>query len=121
MIHDSMNAAADLLAGISFDGPVAETLRQWQEKWDGTGKMGLKGESILISARIIAVANAFIGMISPRSWRTAIPIEAANKLILDQAGTHFDRRAVIALINFIENHNGREWITKILEGKKIGG
>lgn len=118
IIHDSMNAAADLLEPIRFDGPVAETLRQWQEKWDGSGPLGLKGDEILISARIIGVANAFIGMISPRSWRTAIPIDAANKFLLDQTGSHFDNRVVIALINFVENHNGREWIARILEGKK---
>ena len=117
-IHDSMKAAAELLDGISFDGPVAETLRQWQEKWDGTGPLGLCGESILISARIIAVANAFIGMISPRSWRTAIPIESANKFLLDQAEVHFDRRVVIAMINFMENHSGREWVAKIMEGHR---
>ncbi len=41
IIHDSMNAASELIDGISIDGPVAETLRQWQEKWDGTGPLGL--------------------------------------------------------------------------------
>ena len=117
-IHDSINAAADLLDGISFDGPVAETLRQWQEKWDGTGPLGQQGEAIMVSSRIIAVANAFIGMISPRSWRTAIPMEAANKFLLDQSDTHFDRRVVIALINFVENHSGRAWINEILDGQK---
>lgn len=118
VIHESMNAAAELLDGISFDGPVAETLRQWQEKWDGTGPLGLKGEAILVSARIIAVANAFIGMISPRSWRTAIPIESANKFLLDQADTHFDRRVVIAMVNFVENHSGKAWLDQMLKGQK---
>jgi PAS domain-containing protein len=117
-IHDSMNTAAELLDGISFDGPVAETLRQWQEKWDGTGPMGLKKEEILISARIIATANAFVGMISPRSWRTAIPIESANKFLLDQCETHFDRRVVVALINFVDNHSGKAWLNQILNEHK---
>lgn len=113
-IQESMLAAAELVRGIDFDGPVAETLKQWQEKWDGTGPLGLRGEAILISARVIAVANAFIGMISPRSWRTAIPIESATKFLLDQSDVHFDRRVVIALINYIENHHGRAWIEQIL-------
>ena len=117
IIYESMNEAADLMHGVSFDGPVAETLRQWQEKWDGTGPMGLQGEAILISARIIAVVNAFVGMVSPRAWRTAMPIESATKFLLGEADVHFDRRVVIALINFVENHNGREWISHILEGQ----
>ncbi len=118
IIQESMLAAAELVKGINFDGPVAETLRQWQEKWDGSGPLGLRGEAILVTARIIAIANAFIGMISPRSWRTAIPIESATNFLLDQSDTHFDRRIVVALINFIENHNGRAWVENILQDKK---
>ena len=117
-IRHSMQSAADLLKDIPFDGPVADTLRQWQEKWDGTGPLGRKGEEILISARIIAVSNAFIGMISPRSWRMAIPIEQANKDLLDSADTHFDRRVVIALINHVENHRGKQWIKQAIDEKR---
>jgi hypothetical protein len=118
IIHDSMNGAAELLSQVSFDGPVVDTIRQWQEKWDGTGPLGMRGDDVLITARIIAVANAFVGMISPRSWRTAITIEAANKFLLAQSDEHFDRRVVVAMVNFVENHNGREWINKILEGQQ---
>ncbi len=117
-IRNSMQSAADMLKDIHFDGPVADTLRQWQERWDGTGPLGMKGEHILISARIIAVSNAFIGMISPRSWRTAIPIEQANKNLLDNADTHFDRRVVIALINHVENHRGKQWIKQAIDEKR---
>ncbi len=119
VLQESMHAAAKLLENIDFDGPVAETLNQWQEKWDGTGPLGLRGDRILASARIIAVANAFIGMVSPRSWRTAIPIESATKYLIDQSDTAFDRKVVIALMNFVENKNGRAWIEKILSGKKV--
>ena len=118
IIRTSMDAAADLLEKVSFDGPVAETLKQWQEKWNGTGLIGLKEEKILISARIIAVANAFVGMISPRSWRNAMAIEAANKFLLDNAGTYFDQRVVVALIHYVDNQSGREWIARILKGQK---
>jgi HD-GYP domain-containing protein (c-di-GMP phosphodiesterase class II) len=114
IIRDSMNAAADMLHGIYFDGPVEDTLRQWQERWDGTGPLGLKHEAILISARIIAVANAFVGMISPRAWRDAIPVDDASKQLLDNADMAFDRRIVIALINYVENHSGREWLAQMM-------
>ncbi len=116
-IHESMNTAAELMDGISFDGPVAETLRQWQERWDGSGPIGLRGEDILISARIIAAANAFIGMVSPRSWRNAMSIEAANKFLLEQSDVLFDRRVVVALINFMDNHDGKEWLMRTVGGK----
>jgi len=115
IIRNSMDAAADLLSKVSFDGPVSETLKEWQERWNGTGPMGLKGDNILITARIIAVANAFIGMISPRSWRNAMSIEAANKFLLDNAGSYFDQRVVVALIHYVDNHSGREWIKNIIK------
>ncbi|MEQ1789497.1 MAG: HD domain-containing phosphohydrolase [Rickettsiales bacterium] len=115
IIHSSMDASADLLENIPFDGPVAETLKQWQEKWDGTGPLGLEEENILISARIIAVANTFVGMISPRSWRDAMTIENANKFLLEQVGSYFDQRVVIAMIHYVENQSGREWLKNALK------
>jgi HD-GYP domain-containing protein (c-di-GMP phosphodiesterase class II) len=117
-VRDAMNAAADMVKYVTFDGPVCDTLRQWQEKWDGTGPLGISGEDILMTARIIAVANAFVGMISPRSWRTAMPIEAANKFLLEQADSYFDRRVVIALMNYVENHSGRNWLKQIIDQQK---
>ncbi len=118
IVRTSMDTAADLLATIPFDGPVVATLKQWQEKWDGSGVMSLKEDNILISARIIAVANAFIGMISPRSWRSAMTIEAANKFLLEQSGSFFDQRVVVALIHYVENQSGREWINNILKDQR---
>ena len=115
VIRSSLDAAADLLGKVAFDGPVSETLKEWQERWNGSGPMGLKGENILITARIIAVANAFIGMISPRSWRNAMSIEAANKFLLDNAGSYFDQRVVVALIHYVDNQSGREWIKNIIK------
>ena len=118
IVSESMHIAPSILNDIDFDGPVADTLRQWQERWDGSGPLGLRGEETLVAARIIAVANAFIGMISPRSWRHAIPIESATKTLLEQADTHFDRRVVIALMNYVENRNGRAWLEQILKNHK---
>lgn len=117
IISESMDAASELLKNIPFDGAVADIIRQWQEKWDGSGKLGLAGDNILVPARIIAVANAFIGMVSPRSWRDAMSIDAATRFLLEQSGTYFDRRAVIALINHIENQSGREWLEELMNDK----
>ncbi len=116
-VRRSLKQSADVLRGIVFDGPVVETLEQAQEHWDGTGPGGLKGDSILVSARIIAVANAFVGMVSSRSYRAALPVEQVLKAMLDQIETRFDRRAVVALINYIENKGGRAELSKLTLGK----
>jgi len=118
IIRDSMIDAAELVKPIHFEGPVYETLRQWQEKWDGSGMLALKGDNILISARILTVANTFIGMISPRSWRTAMSVEEAIKFLMGNCGSLFDRRVVVALVHFIENHHGQEWLNGMLVSRE---
>ncbi|MGE0754364.1 MAG: HD domain-containing phosphohydrolase [Alphaproteobacteria bacterium] len=118
IVFDSMNSAVDVLKGINFDGPVTDTLRQWQEKVDGSGPLGMKGDNILISARIIAASNAFIGMISPRSWRQAMPVEKASEFLMKNSDNIFDRKVVVALVNHIENHKGRAWIEQTVVGKR---
>lgn len=106
-VRESLQAGADLLAAIEFDGPVVETLRQAQEHWDGSGPLSLRGEAIQLTARIIAVANAFVAMLSPRAHRAGIEIDAAIASLNEEAGRAFDRRVVAALVNDIENRGGR--------------
>ena len=110
IIRDSMFDAAELVKPIHFDGPVYETLRQWQEKWDGSGALKLRGEAILVPARILSVANTFVGMISPRSWRTAINKEDAIKFLMNNCESLFDRRVVVAFVHFLETAQGKAWL-----------
>jgi len=108
-IRSSILGSAELLKGVAFDGPVVETIRQVQAHWDGSGiPAGLRGEDILITARIVAVANAFVGMISPRAYRQGLPMDDVIRLLLEKVDTVFDRRPVAALVNYLDNHGGRE-------------
>jgi PAS domain S-box-containing protein len=109
IIRNSLVASADLLEDVNFDLPVASTLRQLQENFDGSGQPnGLVGTEISESARIIAVANAFVGMVSPRAYRSALSFSAAVKNLLEDSDVRYDRRMVSALINYLENRGGRE-------------
>ncbi|MEE8515740.1 MAG: HD domain-containing phosphohydrolase, partial [Alphaproteobacteria bacterium] len=108
-VRNGILTSADLLDGMEFDGPVVETLRQLQEHWDGNGKPnGLKGADILVSARIVAVANAFVAMVSPRAYRAGVAFDEATEILLSQVGTVFERAVVVALINYLDNRKGRE-------------
>jgi PAS domain S-box-containing protein len=110
-IRTSIQASAELLQGVEFDGPVVETLRQLQENWDGSGgPRGLAGEEILLPARIVSVANAFIAMISPRAWRAGASFDEAIDNLMADVGRLYDRRAVTALVNQLDNRDARkEW------------
>ncbi|SLN28241.1 HD domain-containing phosphohydrolase [Oceanibacterium hippocampi] len=109
LIRDSILQTGDLLAGLDFRLPVVETLREVQEHWDGTGyPNGREGERILIAARIIAVANAFVGMVSPRAYRSGMDFSTACDVLSANGGRRFDRRVVSALVYVLENRGGRE-------------
>lgn len=74
---------------------------QHQEKWDGSGyPQGLAGENIHLFARIIALADVFDALYSPRIYKEAWPIEKVVAWISEQRGKHFDPRLVDV---FLEN------------------
>ena len=69
------------------------------EKWNGTGyPMGLKGEEIPLSARIMAVADVFDALVSVRSYKKSFSFEQAMDIIKEGSGTHFDPAIVHAFV-----------------------
>ncbi len=109
-ISRAMHASADILRNIAFEGPVVETLEQAYEHVDGSGPSGMKEAEILPSAQIIAVANAFIALISPRAYRDANSIEEALDALRATVGTSYSRKVFATLEYFIENGGGREML-----------
>lgn len=108
IVRRSIDEGVELLAGIEFEGPVADTLRQARAKWDGSGEpAGLAGDAILVTARIVAVANAFVAMTSARAHRAGMPVDSALTELMQSAGKAFDRRVVAALANLVENRGLR--------------
>ena len=64
---------------------------------------GIKGDSIPLPARIIAVADSFDAMTSDRPYRKALTLEAATKELIDNSGTQFDPEVVEVFIKLIED------------------
>jgi PAS domain S-box-containing protein len=106
-IRASQQATADLLQGIDFAGPVVDTIRQSQEAVDGSGPLGLKGDDILITARIVHAVNSFVALTSPRAYREGKNIDDALKILLDGIDQQFDRTVVAALITYMDSGGGR--------------
>lgn len=70
------------------------------ERWDGKGyPLGLSGEDIPLSARIMAVADVFDALVSRRSYKSPFPFEKAMDIIREEAGTHFDPVVAQAFLN----------------------
>jgi HD-GYP domain-containing protein (c-di-GMP phosphodiesterase class II) len=76
---------------------VAALVRSSHERWDGTGYPdGLAAERIPLGARVVAVADAFDAMLSPRPYSDAGTPEAALAELRRCAGTQFDPAVVAA-------------------------
>ncbi len=84
-----------ILKKIPFLQDAAEIVYSHQEHFDGSGyPRGLKGEAIVLGARIFAVADALDAITSDRPYRRANTFEAARREILRCSGTQFDPEVV---------------------------
>jgi putative two-component system response regulator len=74
---------------------AAEVALNHHEKWDGSGyPQGLKAEQIPESARIVAIADVFDALTMKRPYKEAWSIEKAFNVLVQDSGTHFDKRLV---------------------------
>lgn len=73
------------------------------ERWDGAGyPYGLSGEAIPLSARILAVVDAYDAMTSDRPYRTAFTYAEALDELRHCAGSQFDPQVVTAFLHVLE-------------------
>jgi len=93
----------ELLNEIEFPWPIAEIVHQHHEKMDGSGyPQGLKGDEILLEARILSVADIVEAMSSHRPYRPALGIEKALKQIKKDKGTLLDSKVVNACLKIFK-------------------
>ena len=95
LIKNHSQIGYDILKKIDFLWPVAEIVLQHHEKINGSGYPGgLKGNEILLEAKIICVADVVEAMSSHRPYRPALGIDAALEEISQNRGTLYDPEVV---------------------------
>ncbi len=106
ILKQHVQYALDILSSLEFEGPVVATIAQKQELMDGSGyPHGLRGDEILLTARILAVANAFVALVSPRAYRDEVPVARALDQLLAESKDKYDRHVVAALFHIAENRD----------------
>lgn len=91
VIKTHVTFGVKILEDIKQLKEVVEIVKHHHERFDGSGYPdGIRGDEIPLGSRIIAVADAYDGMVSKRSYREELSHEAALKLMEDQSGHQFD-------------------------------
>jgi HD-GYP domain-containing protein (c-di-GMP phosphodiesterase class II) len=83
----------DLLRDSTFEALelAAEIALTHHEKVDGTGyPNGLRGDTIPLSGRIVAIADVYDALTQDRVYRPRFSVEKATEIMRADRGTHFD-------------------------------
>ena len=82
---------AEILQELGFFDEVAAIVLQHHEKYDGSGYPHMRqGESIVLEARVLALADAYDALVSKRVYRAGLPHGQVMEILSRDAGSHFD-------------------------------
>lgn len=101
-LQNHPNVGVSLLMSINFLSEVIPYIHYHKERWDGKGEPeGLKGHSIPLGSRIIAIADAYCALTEDRPYRPAMPKDKALEIIQQEAETKWDPVLVNSLVNLL--------------------
>jgi PAS domain S-box-containing protein len=96
----------EILKNVESPWPLAQIVYQHHERMDGSGyPRKLKGNEIILEARIMAVADVVEAMASHRPYRPALGIEAANGEIEKNKGFLYDSDVADACLRLFRENN----------------
>jgi diguanylate cyclase (GGDEF)-like protein/PAS domain S-box-containing protein/putative nucleotidyltransferase with HDIG domain len=100
LIHAHPNLGVAILQNVDCLKDCLAAVQYHHERYDGTGyPAGLKGDNIPLDARILAIADSYDAMTSPRPYRSALSVEEAIEQIRQGTGTQFDPKVIHAFLN----------------------
>ncbi len=99
LIRTHPQVGYDIMKDIEFPWPVASMIHQHHEHMNGSGyPLGLKGDKIILEARILVVADVVEAMASHRPYRPARGIDTALQEIEENRGILYDADVVGACL-----------------------
>ena len=98
--REIMENAIGTVKGENYLKEARNMAAYHHERWDGKGyPEGLHGEVIPLSARIMAVADVFDALTSPRVYKPAFSLEKALSILEEESGKQFDPKCVEAFMD----------------------
>ena len=96
---DMVNDILEVGFEREFIKMAVEISKYHHERWDGTGyPENLKGKNIPLSARIVALADVFDALTSPRCYKNTVSFDEAFRIIDNESGKHFDPELVMEFL-----------------------
>lgn len=90
--HGAASAELDAVPVLRLAMLIAAT---HHERWDGAGyPRGLRGDSIPLAGRIVAVADVFDALSSKRPYKERMPLDKCLSILREEAGSHFDPQLI---------------------------
>ncbi len=98
--RDAIDRAEKMLGTrVEFLSIAKEIAYGHQEKWDGSGyPLGIRGDDIPVSARLMALADVYDALISRRVYKEGMSHEQAVQIIEEGRDAHFDPDLVDAFV-----------------------
>ncbi|WP_053368504.1 HD domain-containing phosphohydrolase [Bacillus sp. FJAT-27245] len=93
---------AEMVKDLYYED-ISVIIEQHHERLNGSGyPNGLKGDEILLEARIIAVSDTFDAMTEDRAYRKAYDVQYAVDELIRMADTHYDRKVVEVFVEILK-------------------
>jgi len=106
IIKNHPQAGYEILSDIKFSYPIAKIILQHHERLDGSGYPNrIKGDEILLEAKIISVADVVEAMASHRPYRASLGVDLALEEIRKNKGTWYETSIVEACIKLFREQN----------------
>jgi len=113
LIQEHVQNCYNLIKDIKFPFPLADIVYQHHERLDGSGyPRGLKGDEIVIEAKILAVSDVFEAMTHHRPYRAAKGLEKACEELQTGKGIKYDAEIVDILFGLVKRKDKKEfWLS----------
>ncbi|MBN1365767.1 MAG: response regulator [Syntrophaceae bacterium] len=100
LVKEHPQSGYEILKNVETSWPLAQIVQQHHERMDGSGyPQNLKGDDILMEARILAVSDVVESMASARPHRLALGIDTALEEIKKKRGILYDSAVADACLN----------------------
>lgn len=109
LVKEHVLKSFEIIKDINFPYPTHEIILQHHERVDGSGyPKGLKGDEILLEAKILAVADVVDAMLSDRPYRTKLNLKDVINELNNNKEVKYDKEVVKATLKVLKSFNQSE-------------